>query len=231
MPLSSNAVSCIARSCITAAMVAALSLSCGGRTADPGGSSSGSGGGSGGSGGSSGGGPGSGGFPFAGPSCEAPYLPDTCWPCLQQSCGAQVECFTSQCGSFFMCFCACAAGDNSCEAQCANDALPACQTCLQDSTCTGSTCQSSCTVAGVGGGSSGGGSSTSGSSSGSSGGPGVEQECAGTTCSNGQSFQSCQNLTNGVCTSEYYQVGAQTFPCASCTDTASCAQAAAAACQ
>jgi hypothetical protein len=44
-------------------------------------------------------------------------------------------------------------------------------------------------------------------------------------------MEACETYDNGTCTGAFYQVGTQTFPCASCTDTAACERAASVACQ
>jgi hypothetical protein len=49
-------------------------------------------------------------------------------------------------------------------------------------------------------------------------------------CANGGSVEMCTVSSNGTCSAAYYQVGSQQFPCASCTDTTSCAMAAQMAC-
>jgi hypothetical protein len=61
----------------------------------------------------------------------------------------------------------------------------------------------------------------------------VSTECTGSaaSCTNGQTMQACLTLENGACTGAYFQVGTDTFPCASCTNTTACQQQAAAACQ
>jgi hypothetical protein len=58
------------------------------------------------------------------------------------------------------------------------------------------------------------------------------QSCSGSAqpCATGASMEFCQAGFNNMCTSAFYQVGNQTFPCTSCTDTASCQQEAEVAC-
>ena len=200
-------------------------IACGGRTADLGDGGTSSGGSGGGSG------SGSGGFPYSGPSCTTATVSDACWSCLQGSCPAFAGCITGSCASYFGCYCACPLNDASCEQGCQGSMSPACTSCVQnDESCVQGSCASACEAAMSGGGGSGGGSTGGG---GSSGGTSSISECSGSSqpCPNGQPLQSCMTLENGACTSAYFTVGEQTFPCASCTDTTACQQQANAACQ
>jgi hypothetical protein len=174
-----------------------------------------------------------GGFPFTGPSCNSTTINEGCWGCLQNSCNG--GCLTSACNDFFNCFCNCAQGSNSCYQACASNISPSCQQCvLSINSCEQSSCSSACSNAGSGGGS--GGVTPpgmgSGSSGGSSSGGGMFQSCGGSgeVCADGASLEFCQAGFNNMCTSAFYQVGNQTFPCASCSDTAACQQEAQAAC-
>ncbi len=197
-------------------------VACGGRTSDLGDGGTSSGGSGGGSG------SGSGSFPYRGPSCSPTTISDACWSCVEGSCPALAACVTGACSGYFQCFCACNEGDVNCEQQCTQGMNPACNSCAQSTNnCSAQSCQAQCQTTMTGG---SGGSSTGG---GSSGGPGTASECSGSTmpCANGQFLQSCTSLENGACTSAYFTVGTQTFPCTSCTDTASCQQQANAACQ
>jgi hypothetical protein len=178
---------------------------------------------------------GNGGFPYTGPSCGSTVINEGCWGCLQSSCNG--GCLTSACNDFFNCFCNCAQGSNSCYQGCATNISPSCQQCvLSISSCEQSSCSSACSNAGNGGASGGVtppgmGSGSSGGSSSSSGG-GMFQSCAGTgeVCADGASMEFCQAGFSNMCTSAFYQVGNQTFPCASCSDRAFCKQEAQAAC-
>lgn len=173
-------------------------------------------------------GSGSGGFPYTGPSCSSSTINQGCWGCLQSDCNG--GCLTSACNDFFTCFCNCAQGSSSCYQTCASSIDSSCQQCvLGISSCEQSSCSSQC-----GSGSSSGigpPSSSSGSGS-SSGGPPMSETCSGggQVCADGASMQFCQTDFNNMCTSAFYQVGSQTFPCASCSDTSACAQEAQNAC-
>lgn len=172
----------------------------------------------------------SGGFPYTGPSCSSSTINEGCWGCLQSSCNG--SCLTSACNDFFTCFCNCAQGSSSCYQSCASSIDSSCQQCvLGISSCEQSSCSSACgsSVGGSGVGPPGG---SSGGSSGSSSGGGMFQSCGGSgqVCADGASMQFCQAGFNNMCTSAYYQVGNQTFPCASCTDTGTCEQEALSAC-
>jgi hypothetical protein len=117
---------------------------------------------------------------------------------------------------------------------------PSCASCVSSSEqCLIGSCETACVSTVMMGGSGGVGTSSGGGSS-SGGAPTTETECTPVhmACSNGQSVEVCITLTNGACTSEYYQVvfgdndgGSQDFECASCTDTASCVAQTMAACQ
>jgi hypothetical protein len=183
------------------------------------------------SGSNNGSGSGSGGFPYTGPSCASGVVDQGCWGCLENSCNG--GCLTSACNDFFTCFCNCAQGDNSCYEGCSTSISATCDQCVQGiGSCAQSSCSSTC------GGSSGlqppmnGSSSGGSSSSSSSGGPPMAVGCSGSgqVCAGGVSEQFCQTEIGNMCTSAYYQVGAQTFNCASCSDTAGCQQEAEAAC-
>lgn len=175
---------------------------------------------------------GNGAFPFSGPSCA--QITSGCWGCIQQNCNG--DCITSACSDYFTCFCQCASGDQNCYAGCQSKAMTsACEQCalgVASQSCTQS-CDSACSSSSMGGSGSGGsgsGSSGVGSSGvgGSSGGSGGGQVCS--TSNGGCPLTFCATQANGTCTSAYYQVGSQTFQCASCTDTQTCAQEAANAC-
>jgi len=158
-------------------------------------------------------------FPFSGPSCTS--IPTGCWDCVEQNCNG--GCITSACADYFNCFCACAEGDQNCYAGCEQKVMtPACEQCaagVSTQSCQQS-CSSQCSV----GGSSGIGSGGSSGSSGSSGGQGC-------TTSNGACpITFCSTDVNGTCSSAYYEVGSQIFPCASCSDTQVCLQEATDAC-
>jgi hypothetical protein len=179
-------------------------------------------------------GSGSGGFPYTGPSCSSTIINQGCWGCLQNTCNG--GCLTSACSDFFNCFCNCAQGSNSCYQGCASSISQSCQQCvLSVSSCEMSSCSSSCGNFGNGSGGvtpPGPGPGGSGSSGGSSSGGGMFQTCGGSEqpCASGASLEFCQAGFNNMCTSAFYQVGNQTFPCASCSDTASCLNEAEAAC-
>ncbi len=164
---------------------------------------------------------GNGAFPFSGPSCA--QITPGCWGCVEQNCNG--GCITSACSDYFSCFCACASGDQNCYTGCQSKAMTqACLQCAQSvssQSCTQS-CNSACSTSSMGG--SGGGSSGVGSSSGSGGG----QVCS--TSNGACPVTFCAMQANGTCTSAYYQVGSQIFPCGSCTDTQVCSQQAADAC-
>ena len=212
-----------------ASLVSLVSLALGLAAAGCGGRTSGLGGGP-----DGGGGNGPAGFPFTGPSCQAPQLPAACWPCLESSCGSQIGCFTTDCNAYFTCFCACTPGDGTCAQGCKGSLTAACGSCLDGAgACITQSCQAQCTMMGGGstsGSSTGGGPSGSGAA-GSGGGPASSSECAGTVCPGGQALQSCTDSVNGACTAAYYTVGTQRFNCASCTDTTACARQAQMACQ
>jgi hypothetical protein len=181
----------------------------------------------------SGNGSGNSGFPFSGPSCGSTIFNESCWGCLQNSCNG--GCLTSACSDFFNCFCNCAPGSENCYQGCASSISPSCQQCvLSVSSCEMNSCSSDC--GNVGAGNSSGGvippGMGSGGSGGSSSGGGMFQSCGGSgqVCAGGESVQFCQAGFGNMCTSAFYQVGNQTFPCASCSDTASCQQQAQAAC-
>jgi hypothetical protein len=204
------------------ALLAVAFIACGGRTADLG------------DGGTSSGG-GSGAFPYSGPSCNSTTISGACWSCIEGSCPALVSCVTGSCSGYFDCFCACSPNDNTCLQDCQQSESPACASCLQSAdTCVTQSCEQACvtTSTGSGGGSTGGSSTGGGTGSGSSGGTTVSSECttSSMTCRGGM-LQACMTLENGTCTSAYFQISAQTFPCASCTDLTSCQQQATAACQ
>ena len=171
-----------------------------------------------------------GGFPYTGPSCGSGVFNDSCWGCLQNTCNG--GCLTSTCSDFFNCFCNCASGDETCYQGCSSSLSASCQQCvLSISSCEMSSCSNDCS-GNVGNGSGGvTPPGMGGSSSGSSGG-GMFQTCGGTgqVCAGGASMDFCQAGFNNMCTSAFYQVGNQTFACASCSDTASCQQEAEAAC-
>jgi hypothetical protein len=213
---------CVALLAGLAIAFTACPIACGGRTSDlgDGGTSGGSsGGGSGSSGGGSGGG--SGGFPYSGPSCSNTTITPACWSCMQSDCPALVTCISSTCTAYFDCYCPCPFDDSNCVEGCQASITSSCESCIDGSeSCLETTCAQACETTMTGGGSSSGGTSPS-------------SECSGSSqpCANGQFLDSCQNLDNGQCTSAYYQVGSQTFPCASCTDTTGCQQQATAACQ
>jgi len=224
--------SALASSSITAALalVGAILLACGGRTADLGDAGSSSGGGSGGSGSSGS----SGGSPFHGPGC---MVSDACWSCVSNACPG-VSCLTTDCSAYVSCDCACNPGDSQCQGSCQSSLTSTCTTCIEQlSMCSG--VQSCNSVCGGGTGMGGGGMGGSGGSGGSGGGFGSSSSggetvtsCSGSgQCSNGLSLQSCQVQTNGVCTEAYYTLGSQTIPCASCTDTTDCTMQAKMACQ
>ncbi len=200
----------------------AVLVACGGRTTDLGDggtSSGGSGGGSGGNGSGSGGG--SGGFPYSGPSCSTAAIGPNCWSCLSSSCPSIVDCVDNACSSYFKCYCTCAQGDTACQSGCQGDIGGSCTSCIATAgQCSATACQSQCSTTGMGG---GGGSSSGGGS------VSPSMVCTGTavTCPDGglgAQGSTCENLSNGACTSAYTQVGSQTFPCTSCTDQASCQQ-------
>lgn len=185
--------------------------------------------------GASGGGTGSssGSFPFGGPSCD---VTQGCWSCLQNACFG-IGCLATDCASYFGCLCACTPGDGTCASGCDTDITTACVTCQQSlGTCTNG-CLSQCSNSGAGNGS---GSSSSSGGAGSGGGgssggslPGETVVCTGSVeqCSEGRALEFCQDLLSMNCTAAYYEVGTQSFPCASCSDTLACANAASGACQ
>jgi len=158
-------------------------------------------------------------FPFSGPSCPPSSELTNCFGCYEQNCNA--SCLTSACADFFSCICACNPGDESCLQGCFPKAeTPACSQCAAnvDQASCQQACGSQCggTVT-----SSGGGSSSSGGSSGGQ----------GCTTSNGPCpISFCSTDVNGTCSSAYYEVGSQIFPCASCSDTQVCLQEATNAC-
>lgn len=172
-----------------------------------------------------------GGFPYTGPSCGAGTINGGCWSCLESSCNG--GCLTSACNDFFECFCNCAEGSTSCYQSCESNITSSCEQCVTSiGSCEQSSCSSEC--GGVSSGSSGGvnPSSSSGGGSGSSSGGGMFVSCGGSgqDCADGASLEFCESGFGGMCTMAYYQVGGQTFPCASCSDTSSCANQAQAAC-
>jgi hypothetical protein len=187
-----------------------MTYACGGHaiiqaTCDGGACGDGSGSG-GGSGSSSGGVP----FPFSGPSCTGPSFGPECWGCVHDMCQATESCLSSDCSGYFNCFCACAAGDTTCQSACQGALTPACQTCAESVTaCQKQSCPSLCAM-----------------------GSGMTQTiCATpTSCSNGMSLVACSVVAGGLCQSQYYTVGSQTFTCAACGDCTAAANAAGAAC-
>jgi hypothetical protein len=159
-------------------------------------------------------------FPFSGPSCPPSSQLSNCFGCYEQNCNG--SCLTSACGDFFSCICACNPTDQGCFQTCIPKAeTPACSQCAASVNQT--SCQQAC---GSQCGSSMSGGVGSGSSSGGSGGG---QVCGTTHGACPITF--CATQANGMCLSAYYQVGSQTFQCASCTDTQACLQEANSACQ
>lgn len=207
--------SSVMKSLVGVAVVTSVALSaCGGRTSDLGdaGTSSSSGGGSGGA------------FPYSGPSCGSTTIPQACWSCIENSCPSLGACLASTCSAYFDCYCACNPGDSGCLAGCQSAISPACDSCIASSEqCLTNSCTQPCTTSTTGGG---------GTGTSSSGGTSTVSQCTGsTTCNSGQTLQICATLEDGACTGAYYQIAAQTFQCASCTDTTACQQHAMAACQ
>jgi hypothetical protein len=163
-------------------------------------------------------------FPYTGPSCSPTTVNGSCWSCLESSCNG--GCLTSACNDFFTCFCNCAQGNESCYQGCESSITSSCEQCVAGlDSCEQSSCSSECGSTGTGSGVGG----SSGSSSGGSGFTGCSTG-TGAVCANGGSIQFCETGFSNMCTSAYYQVGSQTFPCTSCTDTTSCAQQAQDAC-
>jgi hypothetical protein len=161
----------------------------------------------GGSGSSSGGAP----FPFSGPTCTGPSFGPQCWGCVHDMCPTTESCLTSDCSAYFTCFCACATGDTTCQSTCQGDLTASCQSCAESVTaCQKASCSSVCAS-----------------------GSGTPQTiCATpTSCSNGLSLVACSVVAGGLCQSQYYTVGGQTFTCAACGDCTAASNAAGAACQ
>jgi hypothetical protein len=158
-------------------------------------------------------------FPYSGPSCPptAQQELSACFGCYEQNCGA--SCITSACSALFSCICSCNLNDESCYQGCiAQGETPACEQCAQS--VNNASCQQAC-------GSQCGSTSIGGSSgTGDSGGGGTLCNTSNNACP----ITFCENQTNGACSSAYYEVGGQTFQCASCNDLTSCAQAANDAC-
>ncbi|HEY1697849.1 MAG TPA: hypothetical protein VGG39_37065 [Polyangiaceae bacterium] len=187
--------------------------------------------------GSSGGGSSSGGIgsssgvgSSSGGSCLATAMNPTCWSCLQGSCGSELGTFESDCSAYVDCVCPGGTYDACNATTCEPQITGVCGTSAQAvATCETQSCESACVQSGS---SSGAGSSSGGcasSSGSSSGGTGTGTCSTSTTCpSSGETLEFC---VEGSETSCYYEVGSQTFPCASCTDVTSCAQAATTACQ
>jgi hypothetical protein len=157
-------------------------------------------------------------FPFSGPSCPPSSELTNCFGCYEQNCNG--SCLTSACGDFFSCICACNPSDQSCLQGCFPKAeTPECSQCaakIDQASCQqacGSQCGGSVSSSGGIGSSSSGGSGGSGSGG------------QGCTTSNGPCpISFCSTQVNGTCSSAYYEVGTQIFPCASCSDTQVCLQ-------
>jgi hypothetical protein len=163
-------------------------------------------------------------FPFSGPSCPPSSELTNCFGCYEQNCNG--SCLTTACADLFSCACACNPGDESCLQGCLTKGeTPACSQCAANIDTP--SCQQACgSQCGGSVSSSGGFGSSSGASSGSSGSGGQ-----GCTTSNGACpITFCSTEANGTCSSAYYQVGNQIFPCASCSDTQVCLQEASDAC-
>jgi hypothetical protein len=151
---------------------------------------------------------GTGAFPYIGPSCSTAEFPAVCWGCVQSACPTTESCLSTACGDYFNCYCACAAGNATCQASCPQTA--ACQNCAQNITkCQVESCPAQCGAEG-----------------------GAPQTTCATlrSCPNGGALQSCSVTDQGLCQSQYYTIGSQTFPCAACGNCASAATTAGTAC-
>ena len=149
-----------------------------------------------------------GGFPYIGPSCTTAQFPPVCWQCVEGACAGTERCLATDCGGYFSCFCACAAGDGACQARCQQTA--ACLTCARTiSQCQVTSCPAQCGADG-----------------------GVPQTtCAAQrSCASGAVLEACSVTSQGLCQSQYYTVGAQTFACAACGDCSAAASLSGMAC-
>ncbi len=148
------------------------------------------------------------GFPFLGPSCSLAQFPTACWQCVQGACPSTEACLTTDCAAYFSCYCGCPANDATCHSSCPQTA--ACQTCASNvSLCQEKSCAASC---GADGGA-------------------PQTTCAPLrACAGGGELQGCSVTSGGLCQSQYYTVGSQTFACAACSDCSAAGSAAAMAC-
>lgn len=149
-------------------------------------------------------------FPYSGPSCNGPSFSNACYGCAESACGGTVGCLDRDCSDFFSCFCACAVGDSTCAAGCQQSHFsPACQTCVESITaCEQKACNPQCMT----------------------GNPETSCSSMGRSCANGMTLEACSVTLGGLCQSQYYTVGSQTFTCAACGDCTAAGMAASAAC-